>query len=134
MLRSRFDSVPRAFNKTLVPKDEMKQHQQVLHLFIGILLISFDTLEFLYHMCNLFYLLVWHLVFKSFLLSNMLPIIIYWHLEIIAKWKLLYQDNAMESRNIAKFSQVWNEFILSLRNEDLISNWLVLSLWDITSN
>ncbi|CAA2967687.1 callose synthase 7-like isoform X1 [Olea europaea subsp. europaea] len=60
MLRSRFDSVPRAFNKTLVPKDEMKQHQQ---------------------------------------------------------------DNAMESRNIAKFSQVWNEFILSLRNEDLISNW-----------
>ncbi|KAL2496657.1 Callose synthase 7 [Forsythia ovata] len=61
MLRSRFENVPSAFNKRLVPysKEEMKRHQQ---------------------------------------------------------------DNTLERRNIAKFSQVWNEFILSMRNEDLISH------------
>ncbi|KAI3465923.1 hypothetical protein Pfo_022586 [Paulownia fortunei] len=31
-------------------------------------------------------------------------------------------DDTLERINIAKFSQMWNEFILSLRNEDLISH------------
>uniref|UniRef100_A0A7N0T2R9 1,3-beta-glucan synthase n=1 Tax=Kalanchoe fedtschenkoi TaxID=63787 RepID=A0A7N0T2R9_KALFE len=31
-------------------------------------------------------------------------------------------DDSEERRNISKFSQVWNEFILSMRTEDLISN------------
>ncbi|XP_071703177.1 callose synthase 7-like isoform X2 [Rutidosis leptorrhynchoides] len=62
MLRSRFESVPSAFNERLVPmlKGEPKRD----------------------------------------------------HLE----------DNLWVRKNIAKFSQVWNEFIFSLRMEDLISN------------
>ncbi|KAL8507919.1 hypothetical protein ACS0TY_018463 [Phlomoides rotata] len=32
------------------------------------------------------------------------------------------QDDTLERINIAKFSQMWNEFILSIRNEDLISH------------
>ncbi|CAA3007122.1 callose synthase 7-like isoform X2 [Olea europaea subsp. europaea] len=69
MLRSRFESVPRAFNKLLVPhsKEEMRQ---------------------------------------------------------------LEQDNTLERRNIAKFSQMWNEFILSLRTEDLISHRVILQICD----
>ncbi|KAL8510691.1 hypothetical protein ACS0TY_017495 [Phlomoides rotata] len=61
MLRARFDSVPSAFSRRLVPysKEEVKRHQGV---------------------------------------------------------------DKLESINIAKFSQMWNEFILSLRNEDFISN------------
>ncbi|GAB4850789.1 Callose synthase 7 [Ancistrocladus abbreviatus] len=35
----------------------------------------------------------------------------------------LVQDDAADRKNIAKFSQVWNEFIHSLRLEDLISHW-----------
>ncbi|XP_075498050.1 callose synthase 7 isoform X2 [Primulina tabacum] len=31
-------------------------------------------------------------------------------------------DDTTERKNIAKFSQMWNEFILSMRNEDLISH------------
>ncbi|XP_047947966.1 callose synthase 7-like [Salvia hispanica] len=61
MLRARFESVPSAFSRRLVPysKDESRQHQQ---------------------------------------------------------------DDTLERINIAKFSQMWNEFILSMRNEDLISH------------
>ncbi|KAL7129205.1 hypothetical protein ABFS83_13G048900 [Erythranthe nasuta] len=61
MLRARFESVPSAFSKRLVPysKEEAKQHQR---------------------------------------------------------------DDTWERINIAKFSQMWNEFILSMRNEDLISH------------
>ncbi|KAH6822887.1 glucan synthase-like 7 [Perilla frutescens var. hirtella] len=61
MLRARFESVPSAFSKRLVPysKDESQQHQR---------------------------------------------------------------DDTLERINIAKFSQMWNEFILSMRNEDLISH------------
>ncbi|KAK4714557.1 hypothetical protein R3W88_020464 [Solanum pinnatisectum] len=33
-----------------------------------------------------------------------------------------YEDDSLERKNIAKFSQMWNEFILSLRMEDLISH------------
>ncbi|KAF3629525.1 Callose synthase 3 [Capsicum annuum] len=33
-----------------------------------------------------------------------------------------YRDDALERKNIAKFSQMWNEFILSLRMEDLINH------------
>lgn len=33
-----------------------------------------------------------------------------------------YKDDALERKNIAKFSQMWNEFILSLRMEDLINH------------
>ncbi|XP_043687669.1 callose synthase 7-like [Telopea speciosissima] len=33
-----------------------------------------------------------------------------------------HSDDSLERRNIAKFSQVWNEFINSMRMEDLISN------------
>nr|GMC74776.1 callose synthase 7-like isoform X1 [Ipomoea batatas]GMC76759.1 callose synthase 7-like isoform X1 [Ipomoea batatas] len=32
------------------------------------------------------------------------------------------KDDALERKNIAKFSQMWNEFIVSMRMEDLISN------------
>ncbi|GFQ05882.1 callose synthase 7 [Phtheirospermum japonicum] len=61
MLRARFESVPSAFSRRLVPysKDEIRQHQR---------------------------------------------------------------DDTVERKNIAKFSQMWNEFILSIRNEDLISH------------
>ncbi|PIN25627.1 1,3-beta-glucan synthase/callose synthase catalytic subunit [Handroanthus impetiginosus] len=61
MLRARFESVPSAFSKRLVPysREEMKQREQA------------DT------------------------------------------WERI---------NIAKFSQMWNEFILSMRNEDLINH------------
>ncbi|XP_059452724.1 callose synthase 7-like isoform X2 [Corylus avellana] len=38
------------------------------------------------------------------------------------KRKDLGQDEARERKNIANFSQVWNEFIHSMRMEDLISN------------
>ncbi|XP_034701609.1 callose synthase 7 [Vitis riparia] len=34
-----------------------------------------------------------------------------------------HSDENTERKNIAKFSQVWNEFIHSMRSEDLISNW-----------
>ncbi|KAK9052604.1 hypothetical protein SSX86_029234 [Deinandra increscens subsp. villosa] len=63
MLRSRFESVPSAFNERLVPmqKDEPKSDRQ-------------------------------------------------------------YDDNLSVRKNIAKFSQVWNEFIFSMRMEDLIDN------------
>ncbi|KAL0362534.1 UNVERIFIED_CONTAM: Callose synthase 7 [Sesamum calycinum] len=62
MLRARFESVPSAFSKRLVPysKDENRRHQR---------------------------------------------------------------DDTLERINIAKFSQMWNEFILSMRNEDLINHW-----------
>ncbi|KAL0306710.1 UNVERIFIED_CONTAM: putative callose synthase 6 [Sesamum radiatum] len=62
MLRARFESVPSAFSKRLVPysKDENRRHQR---------------------------------------------------------------DDTLERINIAKFSQMWNEFILSIRNEDLINHW-----------
>ncbi|CAM8896554.1 unnamed protein product [Rhodiola kirilowii] len=33
-----------------------------------------------------------------------------------------FTDDSQERRNISKFSQVWNEFILSMRTEDLLSN------------
>ncbi|KAK4438966.1 Callose synthase 7 [Sesamum alatum] len=33
------------------------------------------------------------------------------------------RDDTLERINIAKFSQMWNEFILSMRNEDLINHW-----------
>ncbi|XP_059281975.1 callose synthase 7-like [Lycium ferocissimum] len=33
-----------------------------------------------------------------------------------------YEDDSLERKNIAKFSQMWNEFILSLRMEDLINH------------
>ncbi|KAK4487157.1 hypothetical protein RD792_006474 [Penstemon davidsonii] len=61
MLRARFESVPTAFSKRLVPysKEDIKRHEQ---------------------------------------------------------------DDTLHRINIAKFSQMWNEFILSLRNEDLISH------------
>ncbi|CAA0816289.1 Callose synthase 7 [Striga hermonthica] len=61
MLRARFESVPSAFSRRLVPytKEETRQNQR---------------------------------------------------------------DDTVERINIAKFSQMWNEFILSMRNEDLISN------------
>jgi len=36
--------------------------------------------------------------------------------------EFLLQDDAYERDNIAYFSQVWNEFINSMREEDLISN------------
>ena len=32
------------------------------------------------------------------------------------------EDDLSVRKNIAKFSQVWNEFIFSMRMEDLISN------------
>ncbi|KAH6795563.1 hypothetical protein C2S51_036549 [Perilla frutescens var. frutescens] len=62
MLRARFESVPSAFSKRLVPysKGDAKRHKE---------------------------------------------------------------DDILERINIAKFSQMWNEFISSLRNEDLISHW-----------
>ncbi|XP_042501698.1 putative callose synthase 6 isoform X2 [Macadamia integrifolia] len=60
MLRSRFDSVPAAFTKRLVPPNE-----------------DFE--------------------------SNPM-------------------DESLQRKNIAKFSQVWNEFIICLRKEDLLSN------------
>ncbi|KAG8386708.1 hypothetical protein BUALT_Bualt03G0177100 [Buddleja alternifolia] len=61
MLRARFDSIPSAFSKRLVPysKEDIRRHQR---------------------------------------------------------------DDTLERINIAKFSQMWNEFILSLRNEDLINH------------
>ncbi|KAK4369084.1 hypothetical protein RND71_012876 [Anisodus tanguticus] len=34
----------------------------------------------------------------------------------------LGEDDSLERKNIAKFSQMWSEFILSLRMEDLISH------------
>lgn len=34
----------------------------------------------------------------------------------------LWQDEAVIRKSIANFSQVWNEFIYSMRVEDLISN------------
>ncbi|CAM8991651.1 unnamed protein product [Rhodiola kirilowii] len=33
-----------------------------------------------------------------------------------------FTDDSEQRRNISKFSQVWNEFILSMRTEDLLSN------------
>jgi callose synthase len=36
--------------------------------------------------------------------------------------EFLLQDDAYERDNIAYFSNVWNEFINSMREEDLISN------------
>lgn len=36
--------------------------------------------------------------------------------------EFLSQDDAYERDNIAYFSQVWNEFINSMREEDLIGN------------
>ncbi|KAK3032507.1 hypothetical protein RJ639_036174 [Escallonia herrerae] len=33
-----------------------------------------------------------------------------------------HQNDSWERKNLAKFSQVWNEFIFSMRTEDLISN------------
>lgn len=39
------------------------------------------------------------------------------------------QDETYERNNIAYFSQVWNEFINSMREEDLISNRFKLLAW-----
>ncbi|KAL6536023.1 Callose synthase 7 [Orobanche hederae] len=40
-----------------------------------------------------------------------------------SKEEIIHQpDDTVERRNIAKFSQMWNEFILSMRDEDLISH------------
>ncbi|KAL8201436.1 hypothetical protein R6Q57_012775 [Mikania cordata] len=67
MLRSRFESVPSAFNERLVPQKKRPQRD--------------------HRVCyTLFHLYLW------------------------------------VKKNIAKFSQVWNEFIFSMRMEDLISN------------
>lgn len=37
-----------------------------------------------------------------------------------------YQDDPAGKKNSAKFAQVWNEFIISMRMEDLVSNRLKL--------
>jgi hypothetical protein len=43
--------------------------------------------------------------------------------------EFLWQDDAYERDNIAYFSQVWNEFINSMREEDLISNRFELNFF-----
>lgn len=47
----------------------------------------------------------------------------------ILQIEYLWQDDAYERYNIAYFSQVWNEFINSMREEDLISNRFELLLF-----
>lgn len=55
---------------------------------------------------------------------------IYLESKYLAKSNNLWQDEdeSYERRNIAYFSQVWNEFIDSMRQEDLISNRFKLLL------
>ncbi|KHF99046.1 Callose synthase 7 -like protein [Gossypium arboreum] len=41
---------------------------------------------------------------------------------VLGAFRHVGEDNSIEQKNMAIFSQMWNEFICSLREEDLISN------------
>lgn len=97
MLRSRFQSVPLAFSERFWTGRNRKniQEESVLHfIFQHAVLIHDET--------------IWPQTLE-----------IYWE---ILQIEFLWQDDAYERDNIAYFSQVWNEFINSMREEDLISN------------
>ena len=60
----------------------------------------------------------------------MLRCFIRWKIKIISLSVLIWQycfiwQEEIERTNIAKFSHIWNEFIYSLRDEDLINNMCV---------
>lgn len=98
MLRSRFESIPSAFSERLVPssKGEKKRRYKVA--------ITYICKQMLPYSC-------------IFTIPNS-----YLNYFLLLNFVLLWQDDSLERKNIAKFSQMWNEFILSLRMEDLISH------------
>ncbi|KAK8672717.1 hypothetical protein V6N13_111081 [Hibiscus sabdariffa] len=95
MLRSRFESVPRAFCRRLVPSPNHHNRKRPLAI-SGVLCIICRVVE------------------------PELPFVVLVYLLKVVISTL--QDEATERKNIASFSLVWNKFILSMRMEDLINN------------
>lgn len=51
------------------------------------------------------------------------------------KWNIwVMQDEAVDERDIARFSQMWNKFVYTMRDEDLISDEFVDFFYNIDSS
>lgn len=97
MLRSRFQFVPVAFSKRFwTGSDRKSKHEE------SVLNFMFQNLVFVY--IEKLYCI------QAKYQSGVLPM------------EFLWQDETYERKNITYFSQVWNEFINSMREEDLIGN------------
>ncbi|KAJ0051718.1 hypothetical protein Pint_01407 [Pistacia integerrima] len=96
MLRSRFEAVPLAFCDRLVPSSKEDKRK---YMSAGYVDGTFST-EYDLNLEN----------------------VSHWNPPLYLSQFSSIKDEAIHRKNIANFSQVWNEFIESMRKEDLLSN------------
>ena len=109
MLRSRFESLPGAFNACLIPEEKgepMKKKGLKATLSRKYPKVSFPTLKFLFS-CFL------QIFVPLILRKNGKPEFIY---------LIILQIPSNKEKAAARFAQLWNTIISSFREEDLISN------------
>lgn len=107
MLRSRFQSMPGAFNACLIPTEKDEKPKGLKATF------SRKYTEVLAMRA---------FTFTCFIL--VLPVFSYWMLKIVlfqyeTHWHLQIRSN--KDKEAARFSQIWNKIIESFREEDLIN-------------
>lgn len=110
MLRSRFESLPGAFNACLIPEEQSEPKKKGLKATLSrnFSVVSFSALNFLvFQFFSLSWGLACHFLFLIFLFLKILAIL---------------QISSNKEKEGARFAQLWNKIISSFREEDLISN------------
>lgn len=107
MLRSRFESVPGAFCSHLVPSAKDVKGKDMVGKKCWTNSTKWIISSSLDNMFDIQNLWIWFLNY---------------HILRCSCFFFLLKDEATARRNIANFSLVWNQFIDSLRMEDLINN------------
>lgn len=109
MLRSRFESLPGAFNACLIPEEQGEPKKKGLKATLS---RNFSVVSFFY------------LKFSSFFYSFLCPKL--WHANSFPFFSLkllaILQISSNKEKEGARFAQLWNKIISSFREEDLISN------------
>lgn len=112
MLRSRFRSLPGAFNSRLIPPEKSEASKR--KGFRASLSSKIEEVQILI-------LLYFQTCAKFILASNFMSWLVHISVQLIfICW--FFQSPASGSKDSARFAQMWNKIITSFRDEDLISN------------